>query len=429
MYTIDWASLWSRVPASTVPSASTSREARPGPFGASMLSWRARRTVYGLGVTSLLTDVSSEMVSSILPMYLLVFLGMSPLAFGTIDGLYQGFASLARMGSGFVADRWRRHKAVAVSGYALSALCKLGLLASGNLPGLVGLTIALDRTGKGIRTAPRDALISLSSSRGELATAFGVHRALDAMGAMLGPLVAFLLLAYLPGAFDAVFVVSFCVAMIGVAVILFFVHTGNRETAVPTPITVAAVSRLPMVAGFRQLLIAGAALSLATVSDSFVFLTLQRQIGFSATYFPLLYVGVAGGHSLLAVPAGRAADRWGRWRTFLAGHVVLLLLYALLVMPQSGWLQVILAVVLFGSYYAATDGVLAAMAAKTLPPPLCASGLAMLASATNVSRLFASILFGAVWQWAGLTNAMFLFGGSLLLAIVMAGAAFRSASH
>src|SRR6185503_8332888 len=122
------------------------------------------RTVWCLGLTSFFTDISSEMVASILPIYLVLHLHLSPLTFGLIDGLYQGFAAVARVAGGFVADRWRNHKAVASVGYALSAACKLGLLAAGNAWSLLALTIAFDRTGKGIRTAPRDALISLSTA-------------------------------------------------------------------------------------------------------------------------------------------------------------------------------------------------------------------------------------------------------------------------
>ena len=167
------------LPSPTLP---TGRRAT-GPF-ARMMSPGVSRTVWCLGLTSFFTDVSSEMVASILPIYLVLHLHLSPLAFGLIDGLYQGFAAVARVAGGFVADRWRSHKAVASVGYGLSAVCKLGLLAAGNVWSLLALTIALDRTGKGIRTAPRDAMISLSTPRAELATAFGVHRALDAAGAM-----------------------------------------------------------------------------------------------------------------------------------------------------------------------------------------------------------------------------------------------------
>jgi MFS family permease len=426
MYSIDWARLLSRAPAPTVAPGS------PGPAPAAGVLTRSTtgvgQAVWYLGLTSFFTDISSEMVSSILPIYLVVYLHLTPLAFGTIDGLYQGFAASARLVGGFLADRWRNHKVVASVGYALSAACKLAMLAAGGSWSLLAATIALDRTGKGIRTAPRDAIISLTSTRDDLASAFGVHRALDAAGAVLGPLVAFLLFWYLPGAFDLIFLVSFCVAMVGLGVILFFVNMPKRDVRVAEPaVSLAAATGLLGIPAFRRLFVAGAVLSLATVSDSFVFLTLQRQVGFSTTYFPLLYVGVAAFNSLLAVPAGRLADRRGRWGTFVAGHGVLLVIYFLLLAPGAGFGRLVAALGLLGCYYAATDGVLAAMASATLPARLCGSGLALLATGTSTARLLASVLFGALWQWAGLTNAVICFAVGLAAGLVAARLALAPA--
>ena len=155
-------------------------------------------TVWALGWTSLFTDVSSEMVASVLPLYLVLHLGMSPLAFGVVDGLYQGAAALVRVAAGILSDRWRRYKAIAVTGYALSAACRFFILLAGASWSSITAIIVADRIGKGIRTAPRDALISQRTESSQLATAFGVHRALDAAGAMFGPVVAFVLLAALP---------------------------------------------------------------------------------------------------------------------------------------------------------------------------------------------------------------------------------------
>lgn len=431
MYSVDWAGLLSRAPAgcATPPSRTT----REGDRIARLAGWlrvpAVSRTVWGLGVTSLLTDVSSEMVSSILPVYFLLHLRISPLAFGVFDGLYRGFAALVRVAAGFAADRWRSHKAVASLGYGLSALCKLGLLAAGSAWGLLTLTIALDRTGKGVRTAPRDALISLSTAPSDLGAAFGVHRALDAAGAMLGPVLAFLLLLGLPGAFDAVFVVSFCVAMIGLAVIVLFVDGSRQEAANPSPApALSAAVGLMWTGDFRRLVVAGAVLGVATISDSFVFLTLQRQLGFGAGYFPLLYVGVAACHCMLAMPLGRLADRLGRWRIFIAGHCALLLVYGALVAPDAGPARLVAALFLFGAYYAATDGVLAALASATLPADVRGSGLALLASVTNVARLLASVLFGAAWMWSGQTGAVVLYAAALSCGIIAAHRALRADS-
>src|SRR5215813_1392757 len=192
------------------------------------------RTVLLLGLTSFFTDVSSEMVSSILPLYMILTLRMAPLEFGIIDGLYQGTASLIRVASGYIADRWCRYKEVAVAGYALSAVCKLGILLAGSVFGTLTSFIVMDRTGKGIRTAPRDALISLSSPQERLATAFGIHRALDTAGAMLGPIISLGLIELAPGAFDAIFVVSFCVALIGLGVLLLFVENQRPDAPAAT---------------------------------------------------------------------------------------------------------------------------------------------------------------------------------------------------
>ena len=151
---------------------------------------RVSANVVALGMVSLVTDVSSEMVTAVLPLYLVLGLGLNPLQFGLLDGLYAGATALVRVLGGHLADRWRRLKAVAGFGYGLSAVCKLGLVAAGSSVAAIGVVLAADRTGKGLRTGPRDALISLSSEPGTLGRSFGVHRALDTVGAFLGPLVA-----------------------------------------------------------------------------------------------------------------------------------------------------------------------------------------------------------------------------------------------
>src|SRR5262249_54557637 len=240
-----------------------------------------------LGLTSMVTDISSEMISTILPLYLVFTLHLAPLEFGIVDGLYQGAAALVRVASGLVADRWRRYKEVAALGYGLSAICKIGFLAAGSAWTLLAGIVLIDRTGKGIRTAPRDALISLSVPRAELATAFGVHRALDTAGAMLGPLVAFGLLALIPGAFDALFVVSFCVALIGVGILVRFVENGGvaeTENAGDSKVSLKAAAGLLHAPYYRALVLIGAALSLATLSDGFIYLGLQRRLNLNLSF-------------------------------------------------------------------------------------------------------------------------------------------------
>ncbi|HLU35411.1 MAG TPA: MFS transporter, partial [Thermomicrobiales bacterium] len=295
---------------------------------------RVSATVLMLGFTSLFTDISAEMVSTILPMYLVLNLGLSPFAFGVIDGLYLGGAAIVRLIAGYMADRSRKHKEIAFAGYAFSAISRIGLLLVGNVWTLLASVVLVDRLGKGIRTAPRDAMISLSTEREKLATAFGVHRAMDTAGAMMGPMIAFLILTLWSDAYDTVFIVSFCFALIGVAVIGLFVQNPNpvptADAQLSAPPSLGEALNLARGSKFGALLIVGGILSVATMSDGFLYLTLQRRLDFNVGFFPLLYVATALIFMLLAIPMGQLADRVGRGRVFVGGYLVLLSVYGLL---------------------------------------------------------------------------------------------------
>ena len=421
MYSIDWSKVFSRkqragsAPAGAKPSIEVNESKQKG--------WlpTVSKTVWALGFTSLLTDISSEMVASILPVYLVLYLGISPVAFGMLDGIYQGAAALVSVASGVLADRWRRHKEVAALGYGLSAACRLLILVAGNAWGIIAAIITLDRIGKGIRTAPRDSLISQRSPEPELATAFGVHRAMDAVGAMLGPVLAFALLALMPRRFDVLFVASFGVAIIGLGSITLFVPsvvTGERQIS-RTPDSLRKALQLLGNARFRVFVFTGAVLGLATISESFIFLMLQRRFDVGISAFPLLYVGTSLFTSAFAIPCGRLADRLGRTRVLLGGYGVLAMVYVILLLPAAGGLLLIAAVVfLLGFFYAATDGVLTAMAAAALPMEHSGSGLAVLATATNLARLAASVTFGLLWSHAGIGPATVCYLLALTVAIL-----------
>jgi MFS family permease len=387
---------------------------------------RVARNVVLLGLVSLFTDISSEMVATILPLYLVYTLGFTPLQFGIVDGLQQGAAALMRIAGGFAADRTRRHKEVAELGYGISALSRLGLLAAQSVAAL-GAIVFVDRTGKGIRTAPRDALISLSSEREHLATAFGVHRSLDTAGAMLGPLIGFFLLSLAPGEFDAVFVVSFCSALIGFGILALFVENRPVRVHEDSPVSIGAAVRLLGTRRFAVLVGVAGALGVATISDAFLFVALQSHLDFQARFLPLLFVGTALAYMLLAIPVGRVADRFGRGRVFVAGYLPLLAAYGLLLVPAGGGAEVALYLALLGLYYACTDGVLMALASATLPPSLRGSGLALIVTSTSIGRLLASILFGIIWTWYDVETAIIVFAAGLSVAIILAGAALRLA--
>jgi len=357
------------------------------------------RTVICLGITSLLTDISSEMVSAVLPLFLLYQLQVSALQLGIIDGLYQGCSGLVRLGSGFVADRWSRQKDVAAAGYGLSAASRLGLIVSNGALGGIGASVLVDRIGKGIRTAPRDALISLSVPKDTLGTAFGVHRFLDTGGAFLGPLLAFALLTLSPRSFDIVIVPSFSFALIGLGVIVLLVDN-HRVPAVPGAASVTPslreCARLLFLPRFRALVVAAGLLALFTASDAFVYIGLQRRASVALTVFPLLYVGTALFYLILALPAGQLADRFGRRRVFLIGQTLFLGVYVLLVLQDAGWWSA-LVLPLLGAYYACTDGVLMAAASMELDEQFRTSGLALLTTVTSLAALVSSVLVGAIW--------------------------------
>ncbi len=402
MYRLDWIEQL-KLRAASLPS--------PGQTSAvSPVVWR-------LGFTSLLTDISAEMVNSMLPVYLVLYLHASPLAFGAIDGIYNGMAvALLGLAGGILADRWRRHREVAAAGYGLSCVCKLGLLAAGASTGWIGAVTAVDRVGKGMRTAPRDALLSLNSAPGMLATSFAVHRAMDAGGSLLGPIAAFVLASRLPGAYGALWMTSFVFALLGVAVLMLFVE---NPLALPASAARAslrgAMDFLRSSREFRALAILGAILGLATVSDAFVYLLLQEQSGMATQFFPLYYVATATVYMLLSIPAGRLADRLGRKPVLLGGYAFLAVIYVLLGTGTLTQGFPVIPLLFFGIYYAATEGVLMAIASSVIPARLRTTGLALLTTSIGLGKMVSSVAFGWLWQTQGRQVA----SGAFLAILVM----------
>ncbi|PNE37423.1 MFS transporter [Streptomyces noursei] len=364
-------------------------------------------TVLALGAVSLITDVSAEMITAVLPLYVVTALGLSPLGFGLLDGINNGVGALVRLAGGHLADGGgRRHKVVAGIGYGLSAVCKPLLLLAHGLPAISSV-LAADRAGKGLRTAPRDAMISLATRPEHRGRAFGVHRAMDTAGALLGPLTAFAVLRVAVDGYDAVFTVSACVAALGVLVLVLFVPArldSGRPASGPAPARPALRDSLALLRrlGLRRLTLCATLLGLTTVSDAFLYLLLQRELGVPADLFPLLPLGTAAVFLLLAVPLGALADRIGRRRLFLAGHAVLLLAYALVLSPLRGPVAVGTVLVLHGAFYAATDGVLAAATAGVVPTEHLGAGQALVGTGQALARFVCSLAFGAAWSlWDG----------------------------
>jgi MFS family permease len=401
---------------------------QPAPLAPPTRLRRISSTVVLLGFTSLFTDLASEMVTAVLPLYLTFQLGFSALQFGIVDGLYQGATALVRVAGGFHADTRHRHKGVATFGYSVGVVTKLALVVGTGWGWITGVLL-VDRLGKGLRTSPRDALISLSSRADTLGESFGVHRALDTVGALLGPLMAFIVLAQTPDQYDVVFVVSFCFALVGLAIIALFVREPNVVTTDSPRRRIWPEARaLLHEQQFRRLTITAAALSLLTISEPFVYLVIQEAAGLSVRWFPLLFVGTAVSYLVLAVPAGRLADRIGRTRVFVGSFGVLAVVYAVLGFSSLAARDVLFVLVLMGAFAAGTDGVLMATAAPLLGRDRQATGMAVITSITAIARFGSSVTFGAVWlAWGWQVGVVsFLVGLVVLLPVAARGLAVRT---
>ncbi|WP_033292468.1 MFS transporter [Amycolatopsis jejuensis] len=377
--------------------------------------------VFALGAVSLVTDISSEMVTAVLPVYLVLGLHLSPALYGVVDATYTGATALLRLAGGYVADRVRRRKLIAGLGYGLSAVAKLGLLAAGNAVGAIGAVIAVDRTGKGLRTAPRDALITLSTPPHLYGRAFGVHRMMDTIGAFAGPLVALGILAVTAQAYDAVFVASFCVAAFAVLLLVLFVRDRRGEQPPKGTVSPRALGGLIRMAPVRRLVLAACLAGLVTIGDGFVYLLLQRREELSVGWFPLLAVGTNLSYLVLAVPLGMLADKIGRLKVVLGGYGALVVVYLLLFGPLDGWLLLVVVLALYGLFYAATDGVLMALAGPVLPKALRTTGIALIQTGQALSYLVSSVLFGLAWTvWGPESASRFV---AVLVAVAVVGMA------
>jgi len=391
-------------------------------------------TVVTLGIVSMLTDISSESVAAILPLYITGVLGLSTIAFGFLDGLHQGVSAAVRIASGYAADRSDQPKWIAFVGYGLSAIARVGLLFASGF-GAITAVITADRIGKGIRTAPRDSLITASSRPENLGRSFGVHRTLDNIGAALGPLLAFFILLLIPNGYHTIFVASLAFAVIGVAILGFLVpNTRLRNPDPATGVVAVPEAKAPrkrfawgvVLKGPMRRVLAGAGiLGLLTIGDGFIYLVLQSRSDFAAQWFPLMYVATNVVFLVFAIPMGRLADRVGRARVFVFGHIALLAAYLVAAMPFADIAATLFCLLFLGVFYAATDGVLAALAAQLTTPETHGTGIAAVQTVVALSRLVATTGFGILWFTIGREQSIFVVAALLAIAIPLIAVLLR----
>lgn len=406
----------------------------PPARGRQALKMAATGNVIAIGATSLITDLSSEMVAAVIPLFLTAQVGLGVAAFGLFDGAYQAATILLRLWGAGIADRTRRHKQVAVAGYGISAGARVGLAlaAVAAVPALL-----IDRVGKGLRAAPRDALISMSAPPTVTATAFGIHRTMDTIGALGGPLLAFGILAVTADAFDAVFTASAMIGLAGLAVVVLTVdphppYTGTaghdtpgHDTPAAKPSWLTETRSVLAVPGLKRLAVTAGGLAAVSVSDAFVYLVIADQADMDPKLFPLLFAGTALAYLSLAVPFGRAADRYGAKKVFLAGHAALIFVYLTVAAADLTAVTVAVVVAVGGAYWAATDGVTSALATKAAPARHRAAAIAVVSVAVAVGRFVSSVAFGAAWTTWGPTAAFALFAAALAVALLAAAIALR----
>jgi len=355
--------------------------------------------VWALGFVSMLMDISSEMIHSLLPLYLTVGLGASALTVGIIEGIAESTALIVKVFSGALSDRWRKRKSITAFGYGLAALSKpLFALATG--PWLVFTARFLDRIGKGIRGAPRDALIADLTPKELRGAAFGLRQSLDTVGAFAGPLLAMALMLAWDDNFRAVFWVAVIPAALSFALILFAVReppvVGN-DKADKVKLERATLKKLGV--AFWAVTAAGAALTLARFSEAFLILRAQ-DLGLAVALAPLVLVGMNVVYAATAYPVGKLADRM-RPAVLLYAGIAMLIAADIVLAMADGMVMLGAGIALWGLHMGFTQGLLSAMIAHASPPQLRGTAFGAFNLASGIAMLAASALAGALWQFVG----------------------------
>lgn len=373
---------------------------------------RLGRNVVALGLVSLLTDFSSEMIYPLLPVFLTAVLGAGPAALGIIEGVAETTASLLKLFSGAWSDRLGKRKPLVVAGYALSTAARPLVGVAAAWGHVLAIRFA-DRIGKGVRTSPRDALVAASVAPDDRGRAFGLQRAMDHLGAVLGPLAAFALLAGAGLSYRHVFLLSVIPGLAAVAALLFLV----REPDAPAPVHAGGRlrdGRLPP--GFRRYLLIVCLFTLGNASDAFLILR-AVDAGVPVAYVPLLWGAFHVVKSSLSTPAGILSDRRNRKTLIAGGWLVYAACY-------GGWAfargpaAVVGLFLAYGLFAAATEGAERALVADFVPPERRGTAFGWFHLAVGLSALPASVLFGIIWGRYGAPAA---FGVSACLALAASG--------
>jgi len=366
-------------------------------------------------------DLSSEMVHGLLPVFLVSTLGASTATLGLIEGLAEGVASLTKVFSGVLSDRAGRRKPLVVLGYGLAAISK-PLFPLAAAPASVLVARVADRIGKGIRGAPRDALLADAASPEVRGAAFGLRQALDTTGALLGPLAAIALMALLHGNIRAVFWLATIPAIAAVLALVFGINEPDRHenprNAAVRPTWHGARS---LGLSFWTVVVLGAVLTLARFSEAFLIIR-AADFGLSDTWIPLALAAMNLTYVASAYPAGKLSDRIGRSHLLIAG-LAILIVADLFLMLAGNLTLVFIGIALWGLHLGLTQGLLAALVADTAPTDLRGTAFGVYYFVSGIAAILASALAGLLWKWSG-PRATFA-AGAVFAGIALVGLAWR----
>lgn len=378
------------------------------------------RTVVVLGIVSLLNDAASEMITPLLPVFLTVTLGAGPAIVGLVEGVAEATASILKIVSGRLADRGLGNRRIVLGGYSLSVLARPAVAFAGGWA-LVLLLRFLDRIGKGLRTAPRDAMIAAAVAPGARGGAFGFHRAMDHAGAVLGPLAAFALLSA-GTALEQVFLWSLLPGLAVLALVVLGLPADPAPALAPAP----KLSWRGLDGGLRRLVLASALLSLAAVPEAFIVLW-ATAAGLPVAMVPLAWAAASLVKMLVAGPAGALSDRLGSRRVLLAGWLLRVSLLLLLALAPASRAAVWGLFAAYAGSLAATEAAERSMIGDLAPSALHGTAFGVYHLATGLAALPGAVLFGLLWQAAGARAAFLAAAGvtaaAALLMLRLAGGA------
>jgi len=383
------------------------------------------RNVIALSVVSLLNDTSSEIIYPLLPAFLFLALGASPFAIGVIEGFAESVASLLKLFSGYISDRFGTRKLLVFIGYALAAVTRPFLAFAGTWPQVLAVRMT-DRVGKGIRGAPRDALIAGSVPKKDRGFAFGFNRAADHFGAVLGPIAAFLLLMLFAvdpqnptlREYQQVFLFASVPVVIGLLIVGIFVRENAKKPAAATePAPPLKLSLRGFDGNFKRYLVVVAVFTLSNSTDAFLLLR-ATQVGISPAVLPLLWMTLHFSKVVFSLLGGGLSDRFGRKALIISGWIVYALVYCGFAFVSSPW-QCWALFIIYGAYFGLTEGVEKAFVADMVPEGKRGTAYGLYNLAIGITVFPASLLFGLLWTEFNEVTAFVISAGVSILAVVM----------